>query len=120
MIIIFIHRGLRANKELPEIVCERIERLAKLLPIEVAEVTLGRGVPGGSLFTARIHLATAGQGCCAESRDRTEVGAIDQVLVKLSNQLLKSSRNLLPGRSIPLAAKATASPWNQSLLFTAT
>ena len=119
MIIIFIQRGLRADKELQEIVCERIERLAKLLPIEVAEVTLERSGPGGSLFTARIHLATAGQDYCAESRDHTKVGSIDQVLAKLSNQFHQSSRDLLPGRSILRAAKATASSWNQSLLFAA-
>lgn len=120
MIIIFIHRGLQADKELQEIACERIDRLAKLLHIEVAEVTLERSGPVGSLFTARIHLATAGQDYCAESRDRTEIGAIDQVLAKLTSQFHQSSRDLLPGRSILRAAKATASSWNQSLLFTAT
>lgn len=120
MIIIFIHRGLRPDKEWQEIVCERIERLAKLLPIEVAEVTLERSGPVGSLFTARIHLATAGHDYSAESRDHTKVGAIDQVLAKLTSHFHQSSRGLAPGRSILRAAKATASSWNQSLLFAAT
>lgn len=120
MIIIFIHRGLRADKESQEIVCERIDRLAKLLPIEVAEVTLERSGPVGSLFTARIHLATAGQDYSAESRDHTKVGAIDQVLAKLTSHFHQSNRSLSPGRSSLRAAKATASSWNQSLLFAAT
>ncbi len=120
MIIIFIHRGLRPDSELEEHACERLERLAELMPIEVAEFTLERSGPDGSLFTARIHLATAGHDYSAESRDQTKVGAIEQVMAKLSIQFHQSSRGLAPGRSNPRAAKATASSWNQSLLFAAT
>ena len=120
MIIIFIHRGLRPDSELEEHACERLERLAELMPIEVAEFTLERSGPGGALFTARIHLATAGHDYSAESQDHTKVEAIDQVLAKLSIQFHQSSRDLSSGRSNPRAAKATASSWNQSLLFAAT
>ena len=122
MIIIFIHRGLRPDKELQEIVCERIEQLAKQLCIEVAEVTLERSGPSGSRFTARLHLGTAGQDYSAESLDHTKVGAIDQVLANLSSQFLRSSRDSLHGKSIsiPRSVKAIASSWNQSLLMTAT
>ena len=109
MIIIFIHRGLRPDNELQKIICERIERLAKRLLIEVAEVTLELARPGGPPFTARLHLATAGEDYCAESRDRTKIGAIDQVLAKLSSQIHQSSRDLLPGSAVTRASKATAS-----------
>ena len=119
MIIIFIHRGLRADKELQEIVCEKIERLPNLLHIEVAEFTLERSGPGGSLFTARIHLATAVKDYCAESRGRTKIGAIDQMLAKLASQFQQSSRNSSPGTSILRAAKVKASSRNQSLQITA-
>jgi hypothetical protein len=119
MIIIFIHRGLRPDNELREIVCERIERLPKLLHIEVAEFTLERSGPGGSLFTARIHLATAGKDYCAESRGRTKTGAIEEVLANLAIQFHQSSHDLSPGRSILRGVKVKASSRNQSLQITA-
>ena len=119
MIIIFIHRGLRPDNELQKIICERIERLAKRLHIEVAEVTLERNGQSDPTFTARLHLATAGEDYCAESRDRTMIGAIDKVLAKLSIQIHPSSDDLLPGGSVTRAAKSTASSWNQLLFFAA-
>lgn len=99
MIIIFIHRWLRPDKELQEIICERIKRLAKLLHIEVAEVTLERNGPSGPPFTARILLAVAGPDLYAEERNHTPEATIHKVLDKLARQIERRGQTAITPKS---------------------
>lgn len=119
MIIIFIHRWLRPDRELQAAVCQKLEELSPMLRAEVVEVALERTGAERQPFTARLYLAAMGQDYSLESRASTKSAAINQVLAKLAGRILQTRRDAFPSNSDASAASAAGSSGNAPLLFAA-
>ena len=120
MKFILKHICLRPDESLAARVQQKISKLARLAPIEPAEIIIKRSAAGQPPFSVRMHLAVPGPNLHAVGKGYTPEATIQQVLTRLSRQirhgqqksLTRRRRNAAEGwhwsKSIPTPSTPTA------------
>jgi ribosome-associated translation inhibitor RaiA len=111
MKFILNHRWLRPDEKLSVRVKQKISKLAGLVRIEAAEVTLEKNTASSPPYSAKVHLVIPGPDLYAEEKDHTPEATIHKVLGKLSRQIRHRKQKSLTKRR---ARAEEAKPWHRS------
>lgn len=110
MKFILNHRWLRPDKNLATSTRKKLSRLARLVRIEAAEVTLEKNAASTPAFSARVHLAIPGPDLHAEEKGHTPEATIYKVLTKLSRQIRQRKEKRISRRR---SGAEDSKPWNR-------
>jgi ribosome-associated translation inhibitor RaiA len=98
MKFILNHRWLRPDENLSVQVKQKISKLAGLVRIEAAEVTLERNAASSPPYSAKVHLVIPGPDLYAEEKNHTPEATIHKVLARLARQIRPRKQKLLTKR----------------------
>lgn len=105
------HRWLLPDSHLSALVQRKFSKLAELVRIDAAEVTLEKHPENSPPFSAKVHLAVPGPDIHAEEKGHTPQATIQKVVAKLARQIRHRNQKLLTKRR---SGAKEMKPWNRS------
>ena len=105
------HLWLRPDENLSVQVKQKISKLAELVRIETAEVTLQKNAANSPSFSAKVHLVIPGPDLHAEEKDHTPEAAFHKVLAKVARQIRHRKQKQLTKQH---EGAEEVKPWNRS------
>lgn len=105
------HRWLPPDTNLSELVQQKFSKLAQLVRIEEAKVTVEKNPDNSPPFSAKVHLIIPGPDLHAEEKGHTPQASIQKVLAKLARQIRHRHQKLLTKRR---SGAREVKPWNRS------
>lgn len=117
---ILVHRSLRPDARLATRVREKLNKLASLARIEVAEVTFEHSAASSPPFVVRIHPAVPGPDLHLEEKEHTLQAAVHKAFGRLARLVRKRKEFLKTKRKAEVDVPRSRSKSPQSFVFQGT